>query len=54
MKTTIWKFVIAAPVYVTLRSMSAEELDWLLGVCFGFTAYLLADISVRAWDANDQ
>lgn len=54
MKTAMWKFVIAAPVYVTLRSMSAEDLDWLLSMCFGFTAYLLADIAVRVWDANDR
>ena len=52
MRMLMLKWVVAMPVFVTLRAMADGAPHWFVGVCFGFTAYLLADMAVSGWMAK--
>ena len=52
MRVTILKYAVATPVFVTLRALADGAPHWAVSFCFGFTAYLLADMAVICWIAK--
>ena len=46
------KYGVAIPIFVTLRALADGSPHWAVSGCFGFTAYLLADLAVSNWMAK--
>ena len=52
MKVLFLKWAVAVPVFVTLRALADGSPHYFVSACFGFTAYLLADMAVSGWMAK--
>ena len=52
MKVMLLKHGVAFPIFVTLRALADGTPHWAVVACFGFTAYLLADMAVNSWMAK--
>ena len=52
MRVMMLKWGVSIPVYVTLQALADGAPHWAVNACFGFTAFLLADLAVSGWMAR--